>query len=195
MMCAQRCIPLGLGSRPTCVRSVRSWKSTGCAGFNRTIRWRIRWRVVARRCCIARWKTRRHPSATKEMRGSIQLIFFKNTRQSYAHELYGDMLAPAGFPKHPYLMARLGMGAGLPATWFAKYFSTEKGVRSLADARHTPSWRCICRWPLAIGVVLQMSGHAVGWPVPEGGSPAHPRMPWWVCCCAHSVVRCSVMHP
>jgi phytoene dehydrogenase-like protein len=96
--------------------------------------------------------------------------FFFKTLVEHAHELYGDMLAPAGFPKHPYLMARLGMGAGLPATWFAKYFTTEEG-RALFGGCAAHSIMAL-HLPLtsAIGVVLQLSGHAVGWPIPEGGS-------------------------
>lgn len=96
--------------------------------------------------------------------------FFFKTLVEHAHELYGDMLAPAGFPKHPYLMGRLGMGAGLPATWFAKYFATEEG-RALFGGCAAHSIMAL-HLPLtsAIGIVLQLSGHAVGWPIPEGGS-------------------------
>ena len=87
-----------------------------------------------------------------------------------AHDLYGDMLAPARFPKHPLLMAQLGIGAMWPATWSAKYFHTEEARALFAgNAAHSvmPLEKPLTS---AIGLVLQLSAHAVGWPIPEGGS-------------------------
>jgi phytoene dehydrogenase-like protein len=87
-----------------------------------------------------------------------------------ASHLYGDMLAPAGLPRHPLLMARLGIGALWPAAWSAKYFSTEE-ARALFAGNAAHSFMPLEK-PLtsAIGLVLQLSAHAGGWPIPEGGS-------------------------
>lgn len=87
-----------------------------------------------------------------------------------AHDLYGDLLAPAGIPKHPFTVARFGIGAALPATLFAKYFqSVEARALFAGNAAHSvmPLEKPLTS---AIGLMLQMSAHAVGWPVAEGGS-------------------------
>lgn len=87
-----------------------------------------------------------------------------------AHDLYGDLLAPAGIPKHPFTVARFGIGAALPATLFAKYFqSAEARALFAGNAAHSvmPLEKLLTS---AIGLMLQMSAHAVGWPMAEGGS-------------------------
>ncbi len=88
----------------------------------------------------------------------------------HAPELFKDMLAPAGFPKHPFLMARMGLGAGLPATWFARYFSTEEGKALFGGCAAHSIMALHLPLTSAIGIALQLAGHAVGWPIPEGGS-------------------------
>lgn len=88
----------------------------------------------------------------------------------HAHDLYGDLLAPAGIPRHPITVARFGMGAALPATLFAKYFRSEEARALFAgNAAHSvmPLEKPLTS---AIGLILQMSAHAVGWPMPQGGS-------------------------
>ncbi|CAN5916326.1 NAD(P)/FAD-dependent oxidoreductase [soil metagenome] len=88
----------------------------------------------------------------------------------HAHNLYGDLLAPAGIPKHPFTVARFGIGAALPATLFAKYFqSTEARALFAGNAAHSvmPLENLLTS---AIGLMLQMSAHAVGWPMAKGGS-------------------------
>jgi phytoene dehydrogenase-like protein len=87
-----------------------------------------------------------------------------------AGDLYGDLLAPARLPRHPLLMTRFGVGAGLPASVFARYFATPEARALFAgNAGHSVM---PFHLPLtsAIGLVLQLSAHAGGWPIPEGGS-------------------------
>lgn len=87
-----------------------------------------------------------------------------------AHDLYADLLAPAGIPKHPFTVARFGIGAALPATLFGNYFqSAEARALFAGNAAHSvmPLENLLTS---AIGLMLQMSAHAVGWPLAEGGS-------------------------
>lgn len=88
-----------------------------------------------------------------------------------ADKLYPDIFTPIGIPRHPLLMARFGMAAAMPASVLARtVFRTEPGRALFAgNAAH-------CVLPLsqpmtsAIGVLLQLSAHAVGWPVAAGGT-------------------------
>ncbi len=87
-----------------------------------------------------------------------------------AADLFGDALAPFHLPRHPLVMARFGLGAVLPASWFAKLFRTPEAQALFAgNAAHGVM---PLNLPLtsAVGLMLQMAAHAVGWPVPEGGS-------------------------
>lgn len=88
-------------------------------------------------------------------------------------DLAPEVLGPVlHLPRHPLLMARFGLTAGLPASLLARRFRTE-AARALFGgiAAH------ICR-PLnrpasaGIGVFMGAAGHRHGWPVAEGGSRA-----------------------
>src|SRR5262245_1701075 len=93
-----------------------------------------------------------------------------------AGKLYPSLLTPLAFPRHPILMTRFGFAAAMPAEWLARiFFETDEGRALFAgNAAH-------CVMPLgrlftsAIGVLLQMSAHAVGWPVAESGSQSIAR--------------------
>ena len=88
-----------------------------------------------------------------------------------AGKLYPSLFTPLAIPRHPVLMTRFGLPAAMPAELLAKMcFKTSEGRALFAgNAAH-------CVMPLdraftsAIGVLLQLSAHAVGWPVAEGGS-------------------------
>lgn len=88
-----------------------------------------------------------------------------------ASKLYPSIFTPIAFPKHPLLMTRFGLPAAMPAELLAKTLFKTDEARALfaGNAAH-------CVLPLtqlftsAIGVLLQLSAHAVGWPVAEGGS-------------------------
>lgn len=89
------------------------------------------------------------------------------------HGLFGDALGPLGLPKHPLLLARFGLSAAWPATWFAKLAFREHRARALfaGSAAHSIL-------PLnflltsALGVMFSVMGHVEDWPVARGGSQA-----------------------
>jgi phytoene dehydrogenase-like protein len=85
-------------------------------------------------------------------------------------ELLGDALAPLGLPKHPFLMARLGIIAGLPASFFANAFRTEQARALFAGNAAHGIMPLEKLFSSAIGVMLLVTAHAIGWPIPEGGS-------------------------
>jgi phytoene dehydrogenase-like protein len=86
-------------------------------------------------------------------------------------QLAPDILGPLRPPRHPLLLARFGMLGLLPAAWLAH--GAFRGARARAlfvglaghatlPLGHPPSG--------AFGLVLGATGHAVGWPLPRGGS-------------------------
>ncbi len=88
-----------------------------------------------------------------------------------AAKLYPDIFTPLAFPKHPFLMARFGLAAALPATLLARIlFKTDEGRALFAGNASHSVLPLSHLFTSAIGVMLQFSAHAVGWPVAEGGS-------------------------
>lgn len=82
-----------------------------------------------------------------------------------------DTLGPLHRPRHPLLLARLGLRARHSARTFAmKRFRDERaralfaGIAAHANLPldHLPT--------TAFGLMLAIAGHAVGWPVPRGGA-------------------------
>ncbi|HET7274214.1 MAG TPA: NAD(P)/FAD-dependent oxidoreductase [Longimicrobiaceae bacterium] len=88
-------------------------------------------------------------------------------------ELAVDALAPLHFPKHPFLLARLGFKGLRSADSLARSSFSGEQARALfaGAAAH-------CALPLtnaataAYGLVLMAAAHAVGWPMPRRGSVA-----------------------
>ncbi len=86
-------------------------------------------------------------------------------------ELLEDVLAPLRWPRHPLTLARFGALAAWPLSWSARALFSSEEARALAAglAGHAIL-------PLekigsgAIGWLLALAAHAVGWPIPEGGS-------------------------
>ncbi|MBZ5739408.1 phytoene desaturase family protein [Nocardioides mangrovi] len=91
-------------------------------------------------------------------------------------ELAGDVLGPVlRWPGHPLLMARFGLGAGLPASVFVRRFRTP-AARALFAGSAAHVYRPLSGPATAsVGLMLNAAGHAVGWPVAEGGSAAITR--------------------
>lgn len=81
------------------------------------------------------------------------------------------ILGPLRYPQHPIAAARFGMPALASAAWLARAVFKEERARALfaGMAAHV-------MLPLnqpataAFGLVLGTLGHAVGWPIPRGGS-------------------------
>jgi phytoene dehydrogenase-like protein len=91
-------------------------------------------------------------------------------------DLFADALGPLKVPRHPLLLARFGLTALPAATWLAK--TLFRGTRAPAlfggisahatlPLRSPPS--------AAFGMILGIAGHAVGWPIPRGGSVSITR--------------------
>jgi phytoene dehydrogenase-like protein len=88
-----------------------------------------------------------------------------------APRLYPDLFSPLGVPRHPFLMARFGMLAALPSTLLAKIAFRDDEARALLAGNAAHSVLALEQpFTSAIALMLQLSGHAVGWPVAEGGS-------------------------
>lgn len=85
--------------------------------------------------------------------------------------LASDLLAPLHFPQHPYLMTRFAIPALQSAKGLAeRCFKGEPAKALFAGlAAHSilPLEKAITA---SFGLVLGTLGHAVGWPIPKGGS-------------------------
>jgi phytoene dehydrogenase-like protein len=82
-----------------------------------------------------------------------------------------DVLRPVpAFPKHPWLMARFGMSAMLSARTVAHRFLNER-TQALFAGLAAHSFLSLDE-PLsaAPGLLMAVLAHAVGWPIPRGGS-------------------------
>jgi phytoene dehydrogenase-like protein len=73
-------------------------------------------------------------------------------------------------PKHPWLMARFGINALLSARTIARRFRSER-TRALFAGLAAHSFLSLDE-PLsgAFGMLMAVPAHAVGWPIPRGGS-------------------------
>jgi phytoene dehydrogenase-like protein len=86
-------------------------------------------------------------------------------------DLVGDVLRPLSFPTHPLLFSRFGLRAirsasGLAETVFAglraRALFAGLGAHSIMPLDKSGS--------AAVGLVMCVTGHAVGWPIAKGGS-------------------------
>jgi phytoene dehydrogenase-like protein len=75
------------------------------------------------------------------------------------------------WPRHPLQLARLGLPALLPANVLAKAFFREELARALFAGLAAHSFLSFeAPASAAIGLILGVVGHAVGWPFPRGGA-------------------------
>jgi len=81
------------------------------------------------------------------------------------------ILAPLRLPRHPLALARFGLRAIWPARAMAETVFKGERARALfaGMAAHAimPLEHPVTA---AVGLVLSLLGHAVGWPIPQGGS-------------------------
>ena len=86
-------------------------------------------------------------------------------------KLADELLRPLRVPRHPVLLAGFGLDAIQPAASFARHAFRGERARALFAGSSAHSFLPLSA-PLssAYGLMLSASGHAVGWPVPKGGS-------------------------
>src|SRR5437763_8242190 len=86
-------------------------------------------------------------------------------------DLFGDLLGPFRIPRHPIAAARFGLRALRSARGLAESWFTTERARALIGGVATHSILPLDLSPsAAIGLMLAIAGHAVGWPLPRGGS-------------------------
>ena len=85
--------------------------------------------------------------------------------------LAGEFLQPLlHLPRHPFQLARFGLQALRSATDVAQRFRQEPPKALFAGLAAHSFLRLDQPASAAFGLVLGMTGHAVGWPIPRGGS-------------------------
>lgn len=86
-------------------------------------------------------------------------------------EFAPDVLRPVpSIPKHPFLLARFGMNALLPAKAIAHRFRSER-TRALFAGLAAHSFLALDEaLSGAFGMLMAIPAHAVGWPIPRGGA-------------------------
>lgn len=86
-------------------------------------------------------------------------------------DVIDDLLRPPHLPRHPLLALRFGLKAMRSATGLANALFREKWAKGLFGGNAAHSFLPLTQSPsAAIGLMLGLAGHAVGWPIPEGGS-------------------------
>ncbi|HEY1576692.1 MAG TPA: NAD(P)/FAD-dependent oxidoreductase [Terracidiphilus sp.] len=86
----------------------------------------------------------------------------------FAQESLGPVVH---IPRHPFLMMRFGLAAFQPARRLASHHFTEPRTRALFAGLGAHSFLSLDHaLSSAVGLVLGAAAHAVGWPVPRGGS-------------------------
>ena len=90
---------------------------------------------------------------------------------AHAEDLTGEILGPLRPPRHPLVLARFGPKALRSASGFARSRFEGERARALLAGCSAHSMLSL-RTPAgaAVGMVLMLSAHWVGWPVARGGS-------------------------
>ena len=105
----------------------------------------------------------------------------EDDKSNYAHSiapfldnwnnLLTDILAPFSLlPSHPFKMARFGLQGLQSAERFAKRFKSTRSRATFAGLAAHGIMPFDATATAAIGLVLGISAHTVGWPYPKGGS-------------------------
>jgi phytoene dehydrogenase-like protein len=87
-------------------------------------------------------------------------------------QLASEFLQPMlHLPRHPLALARFGIPAICPATVLAKFLFKHEAARALFGGMAAHSFLPLeAAASSAFALVLGLAGHAVGWPIPLGGS-------------------------
>ena len=110
---------------------------------------------------------------TSEMLGSDAAAYRKLMGPLVAawENLANDILGPLRIPRHPILLARFGLMALRSARSLAEgLFDTERARALFAGLAAHSMLPLESRLTAGFGLVLGITGHAVGWPLPRGGS-------------------------
>jgi len=95
---------------------------------------------------------------------------------SRSQDLFADALGPLKPPRHPLLLARFGLAALPPTTWLARRLFRGDRARALFAGMAAHATLPLRAPPsAAFGMMLGIAGHAVGWPIPRGGSASVTR--------------------
>jgi phytoene dehydrogenase-like protein len=87
-----------------------------------------------------------------------------------------DALGPLKVPRHPVLLARFGLAALPATTWLTRRLFRASPARALFAGISAHATLPLDRPPsAAFGMMLGLAGHAVGWPIPRGGSASITR--------------------
>src|SRR5258708_33713169 len=88
-----------------------------------------------------------------------------------------DILGPIRHvPRHPFLLARFGLPALLPASALARHRFTGKRAQAFFAGMATHSVLSLkAPASAAVGLTLLAAGHASGWPILRGGAQALPE--------------------
>src|SRR4029450_6874320 len=88
------------------------------------------------------------------------------------NELANEFLQPMlHLPRHPMALARFGIPAICPATFLSKFLFKHEPARALFGGIAAHSFLPLeALASSAFALVLGLAGHAVGWPIPRGGS-------------------------
>jgi phytoene dehydrogenase-like protein len=85
--------------------------------------------------------------------------------------LFAETLGPLRFPRHPLLLVRFGLRAVRSAQGLANAWFRGPHARALfAGIAGHSILPLDQRLSAAVGIMLGVAGHAVGWPLPRGGS-------------------------
>src|SRR5262249_18416578 len=89
----------------------------------------------------------------------------------YSGTLFADTLAPLRLPRHPLLLARLGLRTVWSARHIAnRWFQGDKAKGLFAGCAAHSVLPLEQQLSAAVGIMLAIAGHAIGWPVARGGS-------------------------
>lgn len=86
------------------------------------------------------------------------------------HLIVKQVLGPIDYPFHPVAMANFGLRALLPAQLFSRLFSSQQAKGFWAGMAAHSLLPLSYPATSAVGLVLLISGHLRGWPIPKGGS-------------------------
>ncbi|MGC2163484.1 MAG: NAD(P)/FAD-dependent oxidoreductase [Silvibacterium sp.] len=93
---------------------------------------------------------------------------FAENWAAFAEEILGPVIH---LPHHPLLLARFGIKALQPATYFAhSQFSNARTRAVFAGLAAHSVLSLSAPLSAAVGIVLASAAHAVGWPIPQSGA-------------------------